>query len=304
MGDAISVTGLTKYYGKTRGVEDLTFSVARGVTYGFLGPNGAGKTTTIRCLLGLLRPTAGEIRVLDERISLDGAALRSRIGYVAGDVRLYDRETGRWHIDHLSALRGAKAPSVDDLVARLEFDPTRRVKQLSKGNRQKLALVLALMHDPELLILDEPTSGLDPLNQQVVFEIIAERIRTGTTVLLSSHILSEVEKVCDRVAIIREGRLVAEETMSDLLAKRMRRLDVTFAEPVGSALLEGIEGIGHVESPAAGRLRATIYGDAVDEVLKRIARHAVTDVEIERASLEDIFLDLYRNPSEDGKDDR
>lgn len=295
MDEAIRVNGLTKFYGHTRGIEDLSFSIPRGVTYGFLGPNGAGKTTTIRCLLGLLRPNSGEAYVFGEKVELDGARIRTRIGYVAGDVRLYDHETGRWHIDYLSRLRGGPAASADELADRFEFDPSRKVKQLSKGNRQKLALVLALMHDPELLILDEPTSGLDPLNQQVVFNVIGERIANGTTVLLSSHILSEVEKVCDRVAIIREGRLVAEESMSDLLAKRMRHLDVTFTQPVARGLLDGIDGVGFVETPAPDRLHATIYGHAIDVVLKALATHDVTDVEIERASLEDVFLEMYRD---------
>jgi ABC-2 type transport system ATP-binding protein len=291
----IECTGLTKYYGTTCGVEDLDLRVERGMTYGFLGPNGAGKTTTIRCLLGMLKPTGGSASLFGERVVLDGAELRRRIGYVAGEVRLYERETGRWHIDYLSGLRGEKPSSEEDLCERLGFDPSRPVRQLSKGNKQKLALVLGLMHDPELLMLDEPTSGLDPLNQQTVFEILGERIGAGATVFLSSHILSEVEKVCQRVGILHAGRLVADEAMGDLLQKRIRHADVTFAQPVPRGLLDGIPGVSGVEHFAPEQLRATIVGDAVGEVLRRIAVYDVRDIEIERASLEDVFLRFYRD---------
>ena len=291
---AIKVSGLTKYYGKTRGVEDLTFEVPQGVTFGFLGPNGAGKTTTIRCLLGMLRPTDGAASLFGERVSLDGAELRRRVGYVAGEVHLYDRETGRWHIDYISGLRGAKASSATRLIDRLEFDPTRKVGGLSKGNKQKLALILGLMHDPELLILDEPTSGLDPLNQQTVFEIIGERVAGGATLLLSSHILPEVEKVCERVGIIRDGHLVAEEPMTELLRKQLRHVEVTFTEPVGADFLAGIDGVTHAENRTARQVHATVRSEAINDVVHRIAVHEVVDVEIERASLEDVFLEYYR----------
>ncbi len=294
---AIKVSGLTKYYGKTRGVEDLTFEVQPGVTFGFLGPNGAGKTTTIRCLLGMLRPTGGSAALFGERVSLDGAELRRRVGYVAGEVHLYERETGRWHIDYISGLRGAKPSSANRLINVLEFDPSRKVGTLSKGNKQKLALILGLMHDPELLLLDEPTSGLDPLNQQTVFEIIGERVAGGATLFLSSHILPEVEKVCERVGIIREGSLVAEEPMTDLLRKQLRHVHVTFTEPVQADFFNGVEGIANVEHLSPDVLIATVRSEGIDAVVKRVATRQVTDVEIERATLEDVFLEYYRGTS-------
>ncbi|MDZ4064391.1 MAG: ABC transporter ATP-binding protein, partial [Coriobacteriia bacterium] len=173
----IRCDGLTKYYGKSRGIEGLTFEVRPGQVYGFLGPNGAGKTTTIRCLLSMLRPTGGKAYLFDEEVGVDGRELRRRIGYVAGDVKLFEKQTGQWMIDYVAGLRGGRGPSEKELCERLQFDPSRKVTELSKGNKQKLALVVALMHDPELLILDEPTSGLDPLNQQVVFDIVEERTR-------------------------------------------------------------------------------------------------------------------------------
>jgi ABC-2 type transport system ATP-binding protein len=291
---AIKVSGLTKFYGKTRGVEDLTFEVQPSTTFGFLGPNGAGKTTTIRCLLGMLRPTDGAVSLFGERMSLDGAEIRKRVGYVAGEVHLYDRETGRWHIDYISGLRGTKPASASRLINVLEFDPSRKVGTLSKGNKQKLALIIALMHDPELLLLDEPTSGLDPLNQQAVFEIIGERVAGGATLFLSSHILPEVEKVCERVGIIREGGLVAEEPMADLLRKQLRHVHVTFTEPVEADFFNGVEGVARIEHLGPDVLIATVRSEAIDAVVKRVATRQVIDVEIERATLEDVFLEYYR----------
>jgi ABC-2 type transport system ATP-binding protein len=292
--DVIVTRGLTKYYGKTRGVEDLSMAVPQGAVYGFLGPNGAGKTTTIRCLLGLLRPTGGEAEVLGQRVTLDGSDLRRRVGYVAGDVRLYERETGRWHLDLVAGLRGGRGRLESDLIERFDFDPTVRVRELSKGNRQKLALILGMAHDPDLLVLDEPTSGLDPLNQESVYEVIHERVSAGRTVFLSSHVLSEVERVCDRVGIIRNGHLVAEEGVRDLLGKRLRHIEVTFAEPADVALLA--EGPGVYSGAVKGdrTLTARARGDAIDAVLKRLATRTVSDIRIQHASLEDVFLEFYR----------
>ena len=291
--DAISTHGLTKYYGKTRGVEDLTMSVPEGAVYGFLGPNGSGKTTTIRCLLGMLKPTAGSAEVLGHRIALDGAAVRRRIGYVAGEVKLYERETGQWHLDYVDGFRGGRGVLADELVERFGFDPSRRVKEMSKGNKQKLALILGMAHDPELLILDEPTSGLDPLNQESVYEVLDERVANGRTVFLSSHVLSEVERVCDRIGIIRSGRLAAEETVEALLGKRLRELEVTFAGPVTPDVL-ALPGVDHLAQVNEVTLSARVKGDVVDDVIKRIAERRVVDVHMHRASLEDVFLEYYR----------
>lgn len=294
MTTVIECAALTKFYGKARGVEDLTLSVPEGMVFGFLGPNGAGKTTTIRCLLGMLKPTSGESRLFGERVTLDGADLRCRIGYVPGEVKAYDKETGRWHIDYVSRLRGSKGALTDELLERLEFDPSRRVKELSKGNKQKLALILGLMHDPELLILDEPTSGLDPLNQETVFAIIEERVANGAAVFLSSHILSEVERICERVGIIRKGHLVAEEDVKGLLGKRLRELDVTFADPVDAAFLEGVEGMSRVTLTAPNAVNARVRGDNVDALIKRLAQRTIVDVSIQHASLEEVFMEFYR----------
>jgi len=293
--DIISTRNLTKFYGKTRGVEDLSLSVPAGIVYGFLGPNGSGKTTTIRCLLGMLRPTAGEATVLGRRVTLDGSHVRRRIGYVAGEVRLYERETGRWHLDYVAGFRGGRGVLTDELLERFAFDPSKRVKELSKGNKQKLALILGMAHDPELLILDEPTSGLDPLNQEAVYRVIEERIAAGRTVFLSSHILSEVERVCERVGIVRSGRLVAEENVRDLLGKRLRHVEVRFAEPTPPAFLADLPGVDSVTPLSAFVLVARAKGDVVDQVVKRVAERTVVDLTIQQAGLEEVFLEFYRD---------
>jgi ABC-2 type transport system ATP-binding protein len=302
--NVISTSGLTKFYGKTRGVEDLTMSVPEGAVYGFLGPNGSGKTTTIRCLLGMLKATAGEAEVLSQRVGLDGSALHARIGYVAGEVRLYDRETGHWHLEYVAGLRGARGPLTRDLLEHFDFDPSRKVRELSKGNKQKLALLLGMAHDPELLILDEPTSGLDPLNQESVYGVIDERVAAGRTVFLSSHVLSEVERVCDRVGIIRSGHLVAEEGVKDLLAKRLRHVEVTFAEPVEPAFLGELAGVDTVAALSGTTLFARVKGSVIDDVVKRIATRRVVDVHIDQASLEDVFMEFYRDADDQAEANR
>lgn len=302
MTNAIECIGLTKHYGRHRGIQELSFEVPQGMTFGFLGPNGAGKTTTIRCLLGMLRASGGESRVFGETVRLDGARLRSRIGYVSGDVALYPKETGRWHIDYISRFRGGKGALAQELIERLEYDPGRRVKELSKGNKQKLALILGLMHDPELLILDEPTSGLDPLNQEVIFDIVTERVAAGATLFLSSHILSEVERVCERVGIIREGRLVAEERVESLLKKRLRLLEVSFADPVDTGVLAGLPGVEGITQRDERSLVATVKGEELDALVKRLAEQRVIDLSVEHATLEAVFMEYYRDAAGRGGD--
>jgi ABC-2 type transport system ATP-binding protein len=295
----IRCEGLTKYYGKSRGVEDLTFEVRPGQVYGFLGPNGAGKTTTIRCLLSMLRPTGGKAYLFDQEVGVDGRELRRRIGYVPGDVKLFEKQTGRWTLDYIAGLRGGPGRAEAEICERLEFDPSRRVRELSKGNKQKLALVIALMHRPELLILDEPTSGLDPLNQQVVFEILEEQVAEGATVFLSSHILPEVERVCERVAIIRDGRVVAEESVAALLSKAIRTVHATYAEPVPDEFVAGLTGVDSVERLGHSGLRATVSGDIGDTLLGILAR-PVADITVEHASLEEVFLQYYGHGDTEG----
>jgi ABC-2 type transport system ATP-binding protein len=292
-GTIVRCQGLTKRYGKNRGVEDLTFEVRPGQVFGFLGPNGAGKTTTIRCLLGLLAPTEGRSFLFDEEVTLDGSSLRSRIGYVPGDVALFPAQTGRWTIDYVSGLRGRAPMSAEEVCERLQYDPSRKVKELSKGNKQKLALVIALMHNPELLVLDEPTSGLDPINQQEIFDIISERIeRDGTTVFLSSHILSEVERVCDRVGVIREGRLAAEESIDDIVAKAIRKVRLTYEEPIDATVYSSVPGVSDVRQLDERTISAKVTHD-LDGAVRRLMERRITDIQVTHASLEEVFFQYY-----------
>lgn len=290
---------LTKYYGKTRGIENLTLEIRPGQVYGFLGPNGAGKTTTIRCLLSLLRPTSGRAFLFDTEVGRGNDALRGRVGYVPGDVSLFEKQTGRWVLDYISGLRGGPGPAETELCERFGFDPSRRIHELSKGNKQKLALVIALMHMPSLLILDEPTSGLDPLNQQLVFDILQERVAEGATVFLSSHILPEVERVCERVAIIREGSMVAEESVATLLSKAIRTVHVTYDEPMPEDFPEGLKGAISVEQVSDRLLRLKVARD-IDGVLRELLEYPVADITIEHATLEEVFLQYYANSQSDG----
>lgn len=293
----IRCEGLTKYYGRNRGIEDLTFEVRPGQVYGFLGPNGAGKTTTIRCLLSMLKPTRGKAYLFDKEVSVNGRGLRYRIGYVPGEVSLYEKQSGRWMLDYVSGLRGGSGPAEAELCERLEFDPVRKIRELSKGNKQKLALIIALMHNPDLLILDEPTSGLDPLNQQVVFDIIEERVHSGATVFLSSHILPEVERVCDRIAIIRDGRVVAEEAVGVLLTKAIRTVEVTYVEPIPEQFIQSISTKTAVERIGDNVMRARVSED-IDGVLRQFLELPIIDITVEHASLEEVFLQYYGHTQE------
>jgi ABC-2 type transport system ATP-binding protein len=283
---------LTKRYGKARGIESLSLSIPNGGAYGFLGPNGAGKTTTIRCILGLLRPTRGQVLLFGGMANR--SALHSLVGYVAGDVNLFPKETGRWHIRFFEKLRRQRATSAYEIASHLELDLSRKVHHLSKGNRQKLALVLALMHDPALLILDEPTSGLDPLAQEAVFGIIKERIAAGSTLFLSSHILSEVERVCSDVVIIKEGRLVAQESMDALMRRRLRDVSILFKEPVNPESFSRVPGIRNVRFLSSSQVKAQVSSEGLNALIGLVSFHPVLDLEIQHASLEDIFMDYYR----------
>src|SRR5512146_719029 len=229
MSAIIQTEKLTKSYGPARGIIDVDLQVNEGEVFGFLGPNGAGKTTTIRTLLDLIRPTSGRAYVFGIESSADPIAIHRRIGYVPGEFALYDRLTGGQHIDYFANLRGGVDPAYQaSLVERFELDPARRFKEYSKGNKQKVGLVAALQHRPELLILDEPTAGLDPLVQQTFFQLVREAVADGATVVLSSHILDEVERTCHRVAIIRDGRLVTVDRVAALRDLAHHEIDLRF----------------------------------------------------------------------------
>jgi ABC-2 type transport system ATP-binding protein len=291
-GPAIATAGLTKFYGDRRGIVDLDLEVEGGEVFGFLGPNGAGKTTTIRLLLGLIRPSRGSGSVLGNDIERESLAVRARIGYLPGELRLDERWSARHLLEHLARLRGGvSASEVERLSAHLGLDLDSRVGELSKGNRQKVGVVAALMHDPEVLLLDEPTSGLDPLRQQDVLALIRERAARGRTVFLSSHALAEVQEVAGRVGFIREGRLVAVEGVATLRHRAIRRVEVRLAQGAPPPDLSAIPCVRDA-SVADGVMRLHVEGP-MDPLIKALAAHPVQTLTSEEPDLEEIFLSYY-----------
>jgi ABC-2 type transport system ATP-binding protein len=295
----IAVDGLTRFYGPKRGVEDLSFTVEQGEIFGFLGPNGAGKTTTIRLLMGLIRPTRGSARVFGLDCWRDAPAVKSRVGYVPGDARLYETMTGAQFLDFLAGFRSGLDPARRRmLVERFQVELTRPVKHLSKGNRQKLALVQALMHNPPVLLLDEPSSGLDPLMQGELLALLREERDRGKTVFLSSHLLHEVERVADRVGIIRDGLLVAIAPIDELKRQRTRRMEVVFSVPVDPGQLAGIEGIQVLQTREEGRWMELGVSDGLPALLRRLSELPVSDLVYAPPDLDSVFLRYYQRQAE------
>jgi len=294
----VRATGLTKFYGRQRGVVDLDLEIGAGEVFGYLGPNGAGKTTTIRLLLDYLRPTRGSARLFGLDSHRDSLVVRRRTGYLPGDLRLYESLSGRELIEYFGRLRGAiDRARVTGIAARLDCDLGREIRTLSSGNRQKLGLIQAFMNDPELLILDEPTNGLDPLVQQTFYALIAEVRAAGRTVLLSSHVLPEVERVCDRVGILRDGRLVAVERIVDLRARAMRHLEIEFCRDVPPEAFTAVAGVRDL-SVSSNLLRCTVIG-SMDAVMKAANRFEIRVVTSSEPSLEEVFLAYYGGGASD-----
>jgi ABC-2 type transport system ATP-binding protein len=289
---AVQTEDLTKFYGRHRGLEGLDLAVEPGEVFGYLGPNGAGKTTTIRLLLDLIRPTSGRVRVLGLDPRADGVRVRRRVGYLPGELALDGRERAAEMLRFLAAARGGVAwRRVTDLAERLELDLSRRVRGLSKGNKQKLGLVQAFMHDPELLILDEPTSGLDPLMQQEFLEMVREARAAGQTVFMSSHVLAEVQQAADRVGIVRGGRMVAVERVESLGKRAIRRVEVHFDAPVPPGDFANLPGVTDLEVTGS-TLRCMVDG-RLDPLIKAAARHTVVDLVSTEPDLEETFLSYY-----------
>jgi ABC-2 type transport system ATP-binding protein len=293
---AIETEGLSKLYAGGHGIAELTMTVPAGEVFGFLGPNGAGKTTTIRTLLDLIHPTAGSARLLGLDSRRDSVAVRRRVGNLPGDFGFGREATGRRALDLLARLRGVGTDRAADLAARFHADLDRPLGELSRGNRQKVGLILASCHRPELLILDEPTSGLDPMMQEEFLALVGEERDRGATVFLSSHELDEVERICDRVGIVRAGRLVAVERVPDLLGRARRKVSVRFADPGGVEELRRLAGVSEVAALDGG---ATFrFAGDLDPVVKALAAHRVTDLEISRPTLEEVFLGYYGDGEE------
>ncbi|MFD0746354.1 ABC transporter ATP-binding protein [Phytohabitans flavus] len=295
----IEAEGLTKYYGPRRGLEDVDLSVAPGEVFGYLGPNGAGKTTTIRLLLDFIRPTRGRVSVLGEN-PRTGVAARRRIGYLPGELMFEGREKVRDLLTFFADARGGvPARRIQDLAERFELDLSRTIRSLSKGNKQKVGLVQAFMHEPELLILDEPTSGLDPLMQQEFLDMVRAARIAGQTVFMSSHVLAEVQQAADRVGIVRAGRLVAVEKVESLGKRAVRRVEVHFATPVVAADFADLRGVSdvHVEGTV---LRCTVDGQ-LDALVKALAQHTVVDLISAEPDLEETFLGYYYDNEESSR---
>jgi ABC-2 type transport system ATP-binding protein len=290
---AIETLGLTKSFGATLAVDRLDLQVEPAQVFGFLGPNGAGKTTTIRLLLALQRPTAGSARMFGLDSVDDSVAIHGRCGYLPGEFELHPRMTGRRVLDWFArARRGVDERLRDRLVERFDVTVDRQVRELSKGNRQKLGIVLAFMHRPELLILDEPTSGLDPLMQNEFQRLLRETVADGRTVFLSSHELDEVQRVADRVAIIRAGRLVVTDTVEGLRRQAPQTIELRFAQQVPAAVFESLPGVQRVTGDG-DRVTLQTTGQLA-ELLRVIADHGPLDVVARHADLDELFLSYYR----------
>nr|MBC7245002.1 ABC transporter ATP-binding protein [Chloroflexota bacterium] len=288
----IHTENLTKFYGRRRGIIDLSFEIQQGEVFGYLGPNGAGKTTTIRTLLDFIRPTRGHATIFGLDTRRGSREIRRLVGYLPGELALYNNLTGAEFLRYMGYLRGGvKWRFVEELSERLGSDLSQPIRILSHGNKQKLGLIQAFMHKPELLILDEPTLGLDPLVQQEFYRLVAEARKEGRTVFLSSHILPEVERICDRVGIIRRGKLIAVEEIATLKTRALRRLEIHFAEPVASYHFSQLSGV-HDLHVTDNVVRCTIKG-SVDALIKAAAQFEVINVISQEPSLEEIFLAYY-----------
>jgi len=293
MPPAIALNGLTKYYGSTLGVEDLDLEVAEGEIFGFLGPNGAGKSTTISTMLDFIRPTRGTATILGLDSRQDSIAIHHQVGYLPGELAMYERMTGRELLGYLAALRNVEATAeIENLAERLDLDLDRKIRSYSSGNRKKVGLVQAFMHRPRLLVLDEPTNGLDPIVQHAFYALLREVRQEGRTVFLSSHVLPEVERITDRAAIIREGRLMVVAEIGELKRQAQRRLELTFANPVDPAAFSGLETVRAVEA-MDHTLTVTVTG-SVDPVVKTAARYEVETIVSHEGDLESAFLAYYQ----------
>jgi len=292
MDPVIRTEKLTKAYGSHRGIIDIDLEVTEGEAFGFLGPNGAGKTTTIRTLLDHIRPTSGRATIFGIETTVDPVGIHRRIGYLPGEFALYDKLTGGQTIEYFANLRGGvDATYQKQLLQRLDLDPSRKFKEYSKGNKQKVGLVVALQHSPDLLMLDEPTSGLDPLVQQTFYELIREAKTEGRTIFLSSHILSEVEKTCDRVAIIRDGRLVKVDRTEALRDLAHHEVELRFAgdPPMGAfAVLPGVSDV-----TADGNVLKMRVSGSITPVVREAAKYELLDFVSREPSLEETFLAQY-----------
>ena len=302
MESAITASGLTKFYGDSPGIIDLDLDIAEGEVFGFLGPNGSGKSTTIRTLLNFLYATRGSATVLGLDIEKDTVEIRRRTGYLPGDLALYDTMTAREFLLYFSNLRKTDTRTrVAELADRFQLDLDRKISDYSTGNRQKVGLVNAFMHEPELLILDEPTAGLDPLMQQEFQGLINETRAEGKTVFLSSHILSEVDRVADRVGIVRNSKLIAVDAVETFKAAAEATLSIRFGSPVSASAFDSLDGVSSVAVRNEGHVLVVTVSGSIDPVIKEAAQHRVESVSTRDDELEEVFLSYYEGGASDPK---
>lgn len=292
----VTTEGLLKSYGKVQALRGVDLEVKRGQIYGFLGPNGAGKTTTIRCMLDLIRPDAGTVRIFGVDPQADPVAVQARTGYLPGELRLNDNLTAEHQIRFFSDMRGRQGDwtFVKQIAEHLELDLKRPIKNLSKGNKQKVGIVQALMHRPELLLLDEPTSGLDPLMQQEVLGLIRQARDDGATVFFCSHIMSEVQALADWVAMIRDGEIVEVAETRSLIDLALRRTTIHFKKSVDSSALAALPGVRVISRDDGTSITLQVEGE-MDGLVKALGAFPVSDLETARLSLEDVFLARYQS---------
>jgi ABC-2 type transport system ATP-binding protein len=293
---AIRLINLAKSYGNMRALKGINLDVRKGEIFGFLGPNGAGKTTTIRCILDTIRPDSGEISVFNLNPQVDPVSVQRLVGYLPGETQYFDNFTAKQQLQYFNDLRGRDVSweRITHLAEVLDLDLTRPIKNLSKGNKQKVGVIQALMHQPEVLILDEPTSGLDPIMQQEVISLIREAHATGTTVFFSSHIMSEVENLAERVALIRSGEIVEVAETALLTQRTLHRITIRFKQPVNGSQLQDLDGVKILSQPDNSTLTLQVSGD-MEALVKELARLRVYDLGTSRASLEEVFLAYYQN---------
>ncbi len=295
---ALKITHLTKRYDSQHGIYDINLEVARGEVFGFLGPNGAGKSTTINTILDLLKPQEGSITVLGLDHHKQMKEVHSRLGYLSGDMETDPSLTGRQYLSYVAHLRGGvDQKTIDGLVHRLKSDVTTKIRHLSRGNRQKIGLIAALMHDPDILVLDEPTSGLDPLIQAEFNAIIHEHKEKGKTTFISSHVLSEVQAICDRVGFIKDGKLIRVSTLKELMNNTSRNVTVHFKGKVPReqiAKLKGASRLTHED----GMLAFTFGGD-INQLMRLLAAHPIDNLQIAEPDLEELFMNYYRTEERD-----
>src|SRR5438477_6736088 len=293
---AIETRKLTKYYGKGRGIIDLDLRVEAGEVFGFLGPNGAGKTTTIRLLMDLIRPTSGSAAIFGKDVREESVAIKAQLGYLPGELALWNNLTGRQILVFLGNLRGGIEPkTIETLAERLQLDLDKEFREYSRGNKLKVGVVQAFMHKPRLLILDEPTSGLDPLNQQEFFSMVSEARQGGATIFLSSHVLSEVEHTCDRVGIIREGRLVRVGSVREVVAEKLFHITLALGVPTNEGIVRDFASLPSVTQVTSTdhTLQFVVKGD-VDPVMKKAAEYPVLSMTSHEPTLEEAFLTYYK----------